>query len=343
MAWQMDVERGRQNMAGFCSYCTVCNGKACAGKIPGMGGRDSGRTFQNNVQALQEIAVPMKILYDSQQPPDLHTNVLGYELSLPVMPSPIGGCDFNMSTMIDEDSYVQALMKGCVEEGIAVGLGDGAHDIIAQAANRGIARYPGWGLPFIKPWSDAIFFDKLKQLEKLEIHAVGIDLDSLGLSNVKLRGESIPLRTNRQLKALLAQVPYPVVVKGVTDADEAEILVELGAAGLVVSNHGGRILDCSPGTAAVLPAIVKRLKGAVPILVDGGVQTGLDVYKMMLLGADAVMIGRAFTRAVMSDLEQGAAQYIRQLKADFSHAMLMTGCRTVAEIYKGGTGSLSDS
>ena len=90
-----------------------------------------------------------------------------------------------------------------------------------------------------------------------------------------------------------------------------------------------------PWHCSGLPAIVKRLKGAVPILVDGGVQTGLDVYKMMLLGADAVMIGRAFTRAVMSDLEQGAAQYIRQLKADFSHAMLMTGCRTVAEIYKG--------
>lgn len=98
---------------------------------------------------------------------------------------------------------------------------------------------------------------------------------------------------------------------------------------------GGRILDCSPGTATVLPAIVKRLKGIVPILVDGGVQTGLDVYKMILLGADAVMIGRAFTRAVMSDLEQGTVQYIRQLKTDFSHAMMMTGCRTVAEIYKG--------
>ena len=334
MAWKMDVETGRKNMAGFCSYCPVCNGKACAGQIPGMGGRDSGHTFQRNVQALQDITVPMKILYDANNSPDLSTNVLGFDLSVPIMPSPIGGCSFNMSTVVDEDTYVQALMKGCVEEGIAAGLGDGAYDIIAEAANRGIKNYPGWGIPFIKPWSDHIFFDKVSQLEGLDIKVVGIDLDSLGLSNVRLRGESIPLRTNEQIRELIAKIPYPVIIKGVMDADEAEQLVALGAKGIVVSNHGGRILDYGVSTAEVLPEIAVRLKGKVPILVDGGVQTGMDVYKMMMLGADAVMIGRGFVRAVMSDTENGAAEYIRQLKADFSHAMLMTGCRSVEEIYK---------
>lgn len=334
MVWQMDVETGRTNMAGFCSYCTICTGKACAGKIPGIGGRGTGRTFQNNVQALRDIAVPMKILYDSKEHPDLTTSVWGIPLSLPVMPAPIGGCSFNLSTTIDEDTYITSLMKGCVAEGIAVGLGDGADAVIAQAANRAIRQYPGWGIPFIKPWSDAIFFEKINQLKALKVTVMGIDLDSLGLSNVKLRGEHIPLRTNQELQALFAKIPYPVVIKGVTNADEAEQLVALGAAGIIVSNHGGRILDDSPGTAEVLPAIVKRLKGIVPILVDGGVQTGLDVYKMMMLGADVVMIGRGFTKAVMSDLEQGAGHYIRQLKEEFSHAMLMTGCRTVSEIYQ---------
>lgn len=329
----MDIEQGRKNMEGFCSYCSVCNGKACVGQIPGMGGKDSGRSFYNNVMALQEITVNMRVLYDAEEPPDLSVRLWDLDLSMPILPAPIGGCRLNMSKTVSEEQYTMSLLKACADTGLVAGLGDGADDEIAQASNAAIKRYPRRGIPFIKPWSDNIFFDKIAQLKELEIAAVGIDIDSLGLSNVRLRGERIPLRTNGQIAALLASIPYPVLIKGIMRPEEAQYFVDLGVRGIIVSNHGGRILDCSPGTATVLPDIVRKIKGKVPILVDGGVQTGLDVYKMLMLGADGVMIGRGFTRAVMSDLEHGAVKYIEQLRAQLSHVMLMTGCRNIQEIY----------
>ena len=101
---------------------------------------------------------------------------------------------------------------------------------------------------------------------------------------------------------------------GVMDAEEAQLLVNMGAKALVVSNHGGRILDYSPATATILPKIVSQINGQVPVWVDGGVQSGLDVYKMLALGADGVLIGRKFAHSVMCDPVCGVRDFGRKIK-----------------------------
>ena len=326
----MNIEQARETMAGFCKVCPVCNGKACAGQIPGMGGTESGHSFIRNVEALQSIQVNMTILYDGEQEPETTATLLGRKLAMPVIAAPIGGVRANCTKAVSEWAYREALAKGCQTAGILPGYGDGPHEVVWNATVDVMKAYGG--IPFIKPWNDDAFLEKLHSLDGTDILAVGIDLDSMGLSNARMNGGYIPCRTNKQLSALLAKIPYPVIIKGVMTTDDAKRLVEMGVAAIVVSNHGGRIIDYSPGTAEVLPEIAAAVHGQTTILVDGGIQSGMDIYKMLALGADGVLIGRALTRAVLSDMENGLAEYCQTLQAQLQKTMLMTGCRHINEI-----------
>ena len=107
-----------------------------------------------------------------------------------------------------------------------------------------------------------------------------------------------------------------------------------GAAGIIVSNHGGRVLDHTPATASVLPAIAEAVGDRMDILVDGGIRTGHDIFKALALGAKAVLIGRPFVTAVYGGAEEGVAAYAQKLKAELADCMQMTGCATLSDITK---------
>ena len=107
---------------------------------------------------------------------------------------------------------------------------------------------------------------------------------------------------------------------------------EAGAAAIIVSNHGGRVLDGTPSTAEVLPQIVKAVKGEMTILVDGGIRSGLDIFKALALGADGVVIARPFVTAVYGEGEEGIKTLVAKLKAELSDVMAMCGAKTISEI-----------
>jgi L-lactate dehydrogenase (cytochrome) len=115
------------------------------------------------------------------------------------------------------------------------------------------------------------------------------------------------------------------VVKGVLDADDARRAADAGVDGVIVSNHGGRQLDAVPSTARALPAVVDAVGNRVEVLVDGGVRSGLDVVKMVALGARAVLIGRAWAWAVAARGESGVRQMLDGIKADIDVALALTG------------------
>ena len=108
--------------------------------------------------------------------------------------------------------------------------------------------------------------------------------------------------------------------------------IEAGAGAIVVSNHGGRVLDHTPATAWVLPEIVEAVEGKIPVIVDGGIRTGYDVFKALALGANAVLIGRPFVTMVYGGGIEGVKAYAAKLKAELSDAMEMTGCATLSDI-----------
>ena len=143
-------------MTGYCRVCPVCNGKACAGEVPGMGGLGTGSGFRANIDALAAWRLNMRVLHDIDQP-DPATTLLDITLSMPVMAAPIGGVAFNMGGAISEEAYISAKLKGCQTGGIIGGTGDGVPPFIHEAGFAAIAALGGHGIPFIKPWEEAEF------------------------------------------------------------------------------------------------------------------------------------------------------------------------------------------
>ncbi|WNW10243.1 FMN-dependent L-lactate dehydrogenase LldD [Pseudomonas sp. DTU_2021_1001937_2_SI_NGA_ILE_001] len=124
----------------------------------------------------------------------------------------------------------------------------------------------------------------------------------------------------------------PMIIKGILDAQDARDAVSFGANGIVVSNHGGRQLDGVPSTARALPAIADAVKGELAILADSGVRNGLDVVRMIALGADCVMLGRAFVYALAAAGGAGVSHLLELIEKEMRVAMVLTGARTISEI-----------
>lgn len=123
-----------------------------------------------------------------------------------------------------------------------------------------------------------------------------------------------------------------MIVKGILDPDDARDAVRFGADGIVVSNHGGRQLDGVLSTARALPAIADAVKGKLAILADSGIRTGLDVVRMLALGADAVMLGRSYVYALAASGHAGVLQLLALIEKEMRVAMTLTGARSIAEI-----------
>ena len=126
--------------------------------------------------------------------------------------------------------------------------------------------------------------------------------------------------------------PGRLVVKGVLDPEDARRAAQVGVDGVVVSNHGGRQLDSVPSTVRALPAVVDAVGDEVEVLADGGLRTGLDVVKMVALGARAVLIGRAWAWAVAARGEAGVRHVLEVMEADIDTALGLTGQNSIAGV-----------
>lgn len=138
------------------------------------------------------------------------------------------------------------------------------------------------------------------------------------------------------LEWLTGLTALPVFVKGILHADDAERALSVGAAGVIVSNHGGRVLDTAFAAIDALPAIAARVNGAAPILFDSGIRRGSDAFKAIALGADAVLVGRPYIWALTVAGALGVAHLLRTLREELEITMALMGCRTLADIRRAG-------
>lgn len=144
-----------------------------------------------------------------------------------------------------------------------------------------------------------------------------------------------------KLTWLLEQTQLPIIVKGVLHPDDAVKLKSMGIAGIVVSNHGGRGLDGAPASLDVLQSIRRVVGDTYPVLFDSGVRSGLDIFKAIALGADAVLIGRLQVYALSVAGALGVAHLMKLLRQELEVVMAMTGCNSVAEIRNASLLSIS--
>ncbi len=138
--------------------------------------------------------------------------------------------------------------------------------------------------------------------------------------------------TWKDLEAIRAEWNGPLVIKGILDVEDAREAVKLGADGLIVSNHGGRQLDGALSTARALPAIADAVGGDLTVLADGGVRSGLDVVRMLALGAKAVLLGRAWPFALAGGGQAGLAHMLQLIEAEMRVAMALTGVTSIMQI-----------
>ena len=323
----------RKKFNGSCRVCRVCDGVACRGEVPGMGGKGTGNSFIQNVKALEAIKLNMRVMHDVDKV-DTSIELFGKKLSLPIMAAPITGTSLNMGGLVTEKEYIEPVVKGCINKDTLAMVGDTAVDQFLLDNLEVLGENGGQGIVFIKPWENENVIKKIREAERVGAVAVGIDIDACGLVTLSLHGKPVKAKKVEEIRQLVDSTDLPFILKGIMTPDEAEKAVEAGVYGIVVSNHGGRVQDFTPGTAEVLEDIAKVVNGRCKVFVDGGVRTGVDVLKMLALGADACLIGRPFVTASFGAQIEGVEMYIDRLRSELEGAMLLTGCKNLESIDK---------
>ncbi|KLU59252.1 L-lactate dehydrogenase [Peptococcaceae bacterium CEB3] len=326
-------QRAREKLKGYCRVCPECNGRACAGEMPGMGGIGTGAAFRHNVEALAAVRVNLRTLHGIRlDSVDTRLNLFGRELSGPILAAPMTGMAFNAGGALTEEEWAKAVTKGTLAAGALAMTGDGPDPVMFRSGLDEIRGLGGRGIPIIKPRENEEVFRYIDMAQEAGAAAVGMDIDAAGIIPMARAGQPVSPKTPGELREIIAHSEIPFIVKGIMTVEEAEIAGEAGAAAIVVSNHGGRVLDHTPGSAEVLAKISARVRGQMIVFADGGVRSGLDVLKMLALGADAVLIGRPLLIGAAGAGEEGVVMVLETLGKELKEAMLMTGCAGLSGI-----------
>ncbi|MBR0025688.1 MAG: alpha-hydroxy-acid oxidizing protein [Clostridia bacterium] len=314
-----------------CKVCPRCDGKACAGQVPGMGGTLTGSAFTANTEALANVKLNMRLVHECSDP-DTSFEFFGRKLATPILAAPLTNCVLNCGPAMEEAGFLKAIFDGARDAG-SIGMGgDPVDDVNYEAALSAMEGADG-GVIFIKPRMDLDAMAELfRQAENRGAVAVGTDLDGAGLITMRLKGMPVGPKSLRQLEQLRASTKLPFIVKGIMTLEDAKLCLDAGASAIVVSNHGGRVLDGTPGVAEVLPRIAEFIGGRIPVYADGSVRSGVDALKLLALGANAVLIGRPLCWGAYGGGAEGIRTLFETYTKQLYQAMIMTGCASLKDI-----------
>ena len=315
----------------YCKNCPICNGKACGNSMPGPGCKFPGNTAERNYEKWQEICVNMDTINPNYDP-DISFNLFGHTFKAPIFVAPLGALDMHYGDKYKDIEYNDIMVNAAYNYGIMGFTGDGVDPKIMEAAAQVMSKIDGIGCPTIKPWNIEFVKEKLDILNKNNIFAVAMDIDGAGLPFLKAMNPNAGSKTVDELKEIISYANMPFIIKGIMTADGAKKAVEAGAAGIVVSNHGGRVQGGCPSTCEVLPEIVDAVKGKTTIFVDGGIRSGVDVFRAIALGADAVLIGRPVLNCIYGAGAEGLTVYMDKIISELKSTMTMCGVGSLKDI-----------
>ena len=325
------LQRARERIGPKCKVCPECNGLGCGNTMPGPGSKAPGNGANDNWRAWRRWSLNMDTIAPNT-PVDTSLALLGRTFSLPVIAAPIGSLRAQFNPGDDIRDYNACAAAAAAQTGIATSFGDG---LDARVFPHGCAlskQYGGIVLPVINPLSMDTIRANLDLANATQPFAVSVVIDSAGLPHLKAASPDAGSKTVAELRELCDYAQAPMILKGIMTVKGAEKALEAGAAGIVVSNHGGRVLDQCPATAEVLPAIVDAVGGKMKVFVDGGIRSGMDVFKALALGADAVLIARPFVTMVYGGGQEGVQAYVDKLQAELADTMAMCGAHSLADI-----------
>ena len=331
MTYNEILAAAKTEVGPYCKACPVCNGKACANAMPGPGCKYPGNVAARNFDKWQEICVNMDTLCPNTDP-DVSFELFGRSFTAPIFAAPLGAIDLHYGPKYKDPAYNSILIKAAYDYGLAAFSGDGVDPAIMKSAVQDMIQVEGVGMPTIKPWNKEAVFEKLDILNANKIFAAAMDVDGAGLPFLKAMNPNAGSKSVEEMKEIIDYADMPFIIKGIMTPNGARKAVEAGAAAIVVSNHGGRVQGGVPSTAEVLPSIVEAVKGQTVIFVDGGIRSGVDVFRALALGADAVLIGRPILPLVYAAGAEGFRVYMDKIIAELKSTMTMCGAATLKDI-----------
>ncbi|MDO5520583.1 MAG: alpha-hydroxy-acid oxidizing protein [bacterium] len=331
MTYQEILEQARPVLGDYCKACLECNGKACKNQIPGPGSKGVGDTAIRNYEKWKEIRVNMDT-FNENRPVDTTCKFFGHDFKFPFFAAPVGAVNLHYGEKYDDVSYNNALVSACAKAGIMAFTGDGVNPVVMDAATKAIKKEQGVGVPTIKPWNYEMVHEKIRLAHDAGAIAVAMDIDAAGLPFLKNMTPPAGSKSVDEMKAIINDAGVPFIVKGIMTAKGALKAKEAGAHAIVVSNHGGRVLDGCPATAEVLEQIVDAVGGSMKVFVDGGIRSGTDIFKALALGADGVLICRPFVTALYGGDEEGVQMYVEKLGEELKDTMAMCGAYSIDDI-----------
>lgn len=331
MNYQEILENARTCMGPYCKACSVCNGKACTSQMPGPGAKGTGTVAIRNYEKWQDICVNMDTICENGKA-DTSFEIFGRTYKAPIFAAPIGAMKLHYGDKYDDLEYNNILVPACADAGIAAFTGDGVNAAVMQGATEAIRAKDGKGIPTVKPWDVNTLQEKLELIKASASFAVAMDIDAAGLPFLKNLTPPAGSKTTEELAEIVKAAGVPFILKGIMTVKGALKAKEAGASAIVVSNHGGRVLDQCPATAEVLEEIVQAVGKDMKIFVDGGLRSGVDIFKALALGADAVLIGRPYVTAVYGGGAEGVATYTEKLTTELADTMTMCGAHNLSEI-----------
>ncbi|TMA68467.1 MAG: alpha-hydroxy-acid oxidizing protein [Deltaproteobacteria bacterium] len=297
------------------------------------GAAETKATFHRNPRAFRQYLFRQKIFHDVSEP-DVSIELFGHKLPTPAITAPVG-------------SFI--LFGKDAERQVAEGTDQaGAMMFVSQAAKfnpkdwRDADKSPLVFMAYMNRGKEEVS-DYAKLSEDLGFAAVGITMDTV--RPVKI-GDEVPLSTKdgkprrghksttKDIEWMKQQVSLPVVVKGIMGGDDARAAVNAGADALVVSNHGGRILDYNRAALEALPEVVDAVGGKIPVLLDSGIRSGGDIVKALALGAKAVLVGRPVAWGVGAFGALGVERVFTIFTEEMQRVMTMTGAARIADVTK---------
>ncbi|MDL2314545.1 alpha-hydroxy-acid oxidizing protein [Desulfovibrio sp. OttesenSCG-928-C14] len=307
-------------------------------------GAEKGWTLRENTRAFDDFQLLPRYL-SAQKEPDLETTLLGHKLSLPVITTPMG------AQGLAHASAEVGMAFGSAEAGTIMTLSTASNTSIEDVAKAGVG--PKWFQIYLlendRPGSRAL----LDRAKAAGYSAIVFTIDAFapgssdaverlgfsfppGLAMVNSAGAAFKKSLGWDDVAFLREsTDLPIILKGLISPGIVERALTMGVAGFQVSNHGGRQLDGVPPAIKMLPAIVKEVGGAAPVILDSGIRRGSDVFKALALGADAVALGRPLYYGLALGGAEGVASVYARLKAELARTMLISGLASVKEITRG--------
>lgn len=318
-------------MEGYCKMCPVCDGRGCGNQIPGPGAKGTGDTAIRNYDKWKEIRINMDTIC-AKKDVDTEVEFFGRRFVAPIFAGPVGAVNMHYGDRYDDLAYNDILVPACKDSGIAAFTGDGMDPEVMKSACKSIREAEGTGVPTIKPWNLEMVNEKLELAKASGAFAVAMDIDAAGLPFLKNFQPPAGSKSTQELREIIKNAGVPFILKGIMTVNGALKAKEAGASAIVVSNHGGRVLDQCPATAEVLERIANIVKGSMKVFVDGGIRSGVDVFKALALGADGVLMARPYVCAVYGNGADGVKAYTEKIQSELADTMAMCGAFSIKEI-----------